>query len=478
MQGVRTNRGCQNCRRRKKGCDFFRPTCSRCQRLGIRCTYEENKFTFVATAGPSGRTSSPKEISRSSTPKPPFALASPSQSSLAETDHDLQTVAAFWSIYLPHEDPALDGSIGGVLSAPWIPAVRSLAQTDSVLRTALEACAFTGFGWVIDNRAFVRRGLLLYGQALKRTNEALRDANEVQTDATLACCRVLSLFEMLNRGQASGGQSQVQDWQAHVDAIIQGMARRKPNAFTLLNWTPPRTSIRDDLFELAALLPGILQQMDMLGDEMLQKRDNLMAPQQLQNSQMLVEQYIEIGVQLREWEANAIELCRIRREELPDNDDDFDQSTPLRLIDVCKRHGDGFFFICTQYWAISIKVYSSTRLFHRQLSSFSQTTAQLSPAPLPDWMNPEPHALNIAHMTSHFFRPEAGLWSAQSAIFPVGHALFYFSVTGRRNSPTFKMMTEAFGQSKNGAVMRDFLDNVVSSDGKQYVSLSNPAGLR
>ncbi|KAK4953345.1 hypothetical protein LTR10_009054 [Elasticomyces elasticus] len=507
MQGVRTNRGCQDCRRRKKGCDFLRPTCSRCQRLGIKCTYEEKKFTFVATAGPSGRTSTPKEISRSSTPKPPFALASPSQSSLAETDHDLQTVAAFWSIYLPHEDPALDGSIGGVLSAPWIPAVRNLAQTDSVLRTALEACAFTGFGWVIDNRAFVRRGLLLYGQALKRTNEALRDANEVQTDATLACCRVLSLFEMLNRGQASGGQSQVQDWQAHVDgtcriirmrgrgrheaghglalydgvrmtAIIQGMARRKPNAFTLLDWTPPRTSIRDDLFELAALLPGILQQMDMLGDEMLQNRDNLMAPQQLQHGQMLVEQCIKIGVQLREWEANAIELCRIRREELPDNDDDFDQSTHLRLIDVCKRHGDGFFFICTQYWAISIKVYSSTRLFHRQLSSFSQITAQLSPAPLPDWMNPEPHALNIAHMTSHFFRPEAGLWSAQSAIFPVGHALFYFSVTGRRGSPTFKMMTEAFGQSKNGAVMRDFLNNVVSSDGKQYVSLSNPAGSR
>ncbi|KAK4902504.1 hypothetical protein LTR27_000439 [Elasticomyces elasticus] len=298
---------------------------------------------------------------------------------------------------------------------------------------------------------------------------------------------------MLNRGQSSGGQSQVQDWQAHVDgtcriirmrgrgrheaghglalydgvrmtAIIQGMARRKPNAFTLLNWTPPRTSIRDDLFELAALLPGILQQMDMLGDEMLQIQDNFMASQQLQHGQELVQQCIDIGVHLREWESNAIELCRIRREELPENDDDSDQSTPLRLINVCKRHGDGFFFICTQYWAISIKVYSSTRLFHRQLSSFSQTTAQLSPRPLPDWMNPEPHALNIAHMTSHFFRAEAGLWSAQSAIFPVGHALFYFSVTGRRNLPTFKMMTEAFGQSKNGAVMRDFLNNVVGHE--------------
>ena len=76
-------------------------------------------------------------------------------------------------------------------------------------------------------------------------------------------------------------------------------------------------------------------------------------------------------------------------------------------------------------------------------------------------MSPEPHALDIAHTASHFFRPEAGLWSAQSSVFPIGGALFYFAVTGRRDSGPFRLMTEAFAESKTGQVMRDFLDKIV-----------------
>ena len=135
----------------------------------------------------------------------------------------------------------------------------------------------------------------------------------------------------------------------------------------------------------------------------------------------------------------------------------------MLLSDVCTRHGNGFFFTCAQYWAISLKAYSSVRLFHRRftdalLSCFAGSLLE----DLPYWANPEPHALNIAQTASHFFRPEAGLWAAQSAVFPVGAALFYFAATGRRESEPFRTMTDAFAESKTGQVMRDFLDKVVN----------------
>ena len=123
-------------------------------------------------------------------------------------------------------------------------------------------------------------------------------------------------------------------------------------------------------------------------------------------------------------------------------------------------HGYGFFFTCAQYWSMCVKLYSAVpRLQHQVVALAMELDSGLKPPKIPEWINAEPAAHHIAYIASHFFSPEAGLWSAQSAIFPIGTALLYFARTGRANSDVVKKMTDAFSNNKAGAIMIDFLQS-------------------
>ena len=415
-----------------------------------------------------------------------------SQRSLARTESVLQVDAQFWDLYLPQEDSVLDGSIGGVLSAPWIPTVRALAEESIHVRIALQACAFAGLGWMQEESSLVQHATGLYAQALEATNNALQDPVDVQSDKILACCRLLSLFELFSRIPASSGtgQSQRSDWRSHVEgtcrivqlrgrerhtsghgvhlydgvrmtAIIHALATRRPNSFTTLDWDMPRLTLRDELFDLAATIPELLQQLDLISANFSREGEPDREDQRLQQSQELVGQCLIICNALRGWEMKALDLCRDKQTAVRKEPNDMDTTTSS-LFDVCTSYGDGFFFICTQYWAICTTLYSSICLFYVQIpSKVDHSSMDIQIPQLPDWIDPEPHANNIAHTTAHYFRPRAGLWSAQSAVFPVGTALSFFARTSRRDSEQFKMMTDAFTTYKAGAVLREFLQNVL-----------------
>jgi len=496
MQGVRTTRGCVGCRRRKKGCDLRKPICGRCSGLNITCHYEDQRLIFVDD-GPTARSRVTAGPAAPSATAPPSIPMSVSQGALTRTNTQLQVDAGFWSIYLTKEDPSLDGSIDGITSAPWIPTVRSLAETDSHLRKTLSALEFAGLGWVRDDRSLVQHSLRLYTDALKETNRALQNVATAQRDATLACCRLLGLFEMLQRSspRVRTDRTQVTDWQSHVDgtcrliqlrgrdkhtsghglnlydsiritSIIHGIARRRPNAFTCLSWdlARPRT-LKDELFDLMSTVPNLFQSIDRVNAHIsggdtgeADTEDFCLACVEL------LQRCLSTVDHLRAWEARALSLCR---RDVPSPGSDagaLDESNTL--ADVCLYHGEGFFFVCTQYWAMCVKMYTANRLFYNQISSFFRTSAPGMSALIPqlsDWMDPEPHAVNIADTTLHFFRSDAGLWSAQSAVFPVGTALFHFAQKGGRDSAHFRTMTDAVSSSRTGAVMRDFLQNIVDS---------------
>ncbi|KAK3070195.1 hypothetical protein LTR53_010890 [Teratosphaeriaceae sp. CCFEE 6253] len=347
------------------------------------------------------------------------------------------------------------------------------------------------------------RALTLRAHSLSRTNAALQDPSEAIKDEVLASCRVLSLFEMLNQGQSTGGPDQITSWQNHIvgatkmvqlrgfdrhvsghgldlydsvriTAVIQGIARRAPNAFLELDWSPPQVTLRDWLYNIAGGLPRLLQTMDQLCArmEVLGNHDEGTVKRTVDLAQSVIVRILALGDMLRGWETEALDLCRQKASSSSTSDCDshwHDLVNQVQLLDVCTSHGDGFFSACVQYWTFSIKTYSSARVFHRriiELLEFKMGGAQSALQPLPTWVDPEPHALNIASTASHFFRPEAGLWGAQCAVFPVGSALFYFAATGRRESEPFRMLTSSFAQSKTGAVMRDFLDKIVNSGGR------------
>lgn len=482
MQGVRTTRGCVSCRTRKKGCDMRKPTCTRCQRLKITCTFEEKKFTFIGQDGGSNSAG---------------YLMSPSSSSLAKTGSALVMDEYFWTNYSPQEDPTLDGSIGGILSAPWIPSIRELAERDADVKQAMQACALAGLGWMNDDRELVMRAASFYAQALKQINIALQDPIAACDDRVLACCRLLILFEMLRRishepSPITPQRNQIADWRLHVNgtcrlvqmrgrsrhlsglgvdlydgtrmtAIIHGLTSRQPNIFTNLNWDMPRSNMRDELYSFINPVPQLLQDFDHFQRDAAGHKDDITCRQHVNRGNDLIQKALSICYALEGWEIEVLMLCfekqssTARTEHL--------QSGPAHergsLYDVCRLHGYGFFSTCTQYWAMCNIFYGSLRNFHFQLQAFMDiwTAGEVAPV-LPEWVSPELPALNVAQVASHFFEPGMGLWAAHAAVFPVSTALRYFATTGRKNSPAFRSMIDAFTKCKTGVIMRDFLDAI------------------
>jgi hypothetical protein len=107
-----------------------------------------------------------------------------------------------------------------------------------------------------------------------------------------------------------------------------------------------------------------------------------------------------------------------------------------------------------------VKVYTAVLHLQRQiLTSVDGFGSNVLATHIPDWVNPEPYAHHIAETAAHYFRPDAGLWAAQAAIFPIGTAMLYFAQSGRDDSHPFQKMDDAYSNTKSGAIMRDFLQS-------------------
>jgi hypothetical protein len=107
-----------------------------------------------------------------------------------------------------------------------------------------------------------------------------------------------------------------------------------------------------------------------------------------------------------------------------------------------------------------VKVYTGVLQLQRQtLALVDGFDSNVPATQVPDWVNPEPYAHQIADTAAHYFNPEAGLWAAQAAIFPIGTALLYFAQSGRHDSLPFQKMDDAYSNTKSGAIMRDFLQS-------------------
>lgn len=425
----------------------------------------------------------------------PATLKSASLGSLMASDVNMQVEAGFWSVYLPHEDPMLDGSIDGVRAAPWLPTVRALAEEYSNVRVTVRAVAYAGLGWMREDQSLVQHGLRLYAQALRETNDMLQNPAHALSDAVLAAWRTLSLFEMFRRGPGAPetGQTQATDWRSHAEGtfrlvqlrgperhisehglnlydgvrmtgVIHGIASRRSNGFTGLSWTlPGPKSLRDKLFDSMNALPQMFQQLDEFSARCDQDSANRDQDGMIYHGKDLLEQCLAVCEFLYTWEMQALKFCydkSICSESSLQAETMGTLQGSWNLADVCLSHGFGFFFLCAQYWSICVKAYSAVVVLQRQITALVENLELDIMLPeVASWIDPEPAAHHIANTASHFFHPEAGLWSAQSAIFPVGTALLYFARSGRHNSEMVDRMNAAFSDNKPGAIMRDFLQS-------------------
>lgn len=347
-----------------------------------------------------------------------------------------------------------------------------------------------------DDRALVMRAAWLYAQALKQTNIALQDPTAACDDRVLGCCRLLILFEMLQRISSEPSpitpqRNQIADWRMHVNgtcrlvqlrgrerhlsgigvdlydgtrmtAIIHGLTSRKPNIFTQLGWSIPKLNMRDELYGLINPVPQLLQEFDCFQDTGAIGNESD-RQQHIELGISLMQKALDVCYALEGWEIEVLMLCYARQSSSssPRSPQSGIAQERTSLYDVCRLHGYGFFSTCTQYWAICNIFYGSLRKFRSQLQTFLDIWALGETAPLlPDWVSPELPALNIAQVAGQYFEPGIGLWAAHAAVFPISTALRYFAKTGRKDSPAFRSMIEAFTSSKTGVIMRDFLNAI------------------
>ena len=123
------------------------------------------------------------------TPSPP--TGAPARS-LSRTAYEIESQGELWSRYLPRDDPGTN-FVGGVYTLPWIRTVQDIASLDNTTGLAVNALATSILGRARSDSALLQESTNLYARALRRTNRALQDPDQAQSDAVLACCKVLAM---------------------------------------------------------------------------------------------------------------------------------------------------------------------------------------------------------------------------------------------------------------------------------------------
>ena len=206
------SKGCQTCRRRKKGCDLQRPSCGQCLKSGNVCGGYRRDLTFIhhsTTNGPADDGSVSFEAFLE--PQLPLSLAS-----IQRTAFEQQCKGLFWDIYMPKGEFEVTDPWMMKCGNPvdWTLMIRQTQEEESALNLAFLALSVSRVGRENKDSRLVQEALKIYGKALRELQAALWDSKRMHTDEILLACMMLGLFEVY---EGSGRKS--------LEAHAQGAAR-------------------------------------------------------------------------------------------------------------------------------------------------------------------------------------------------------------------------------------------------------------
>lgn len=498
-------------RRKKKGCDLNKPTCGQCARLNIACGWDEKKWTFVnqeassSTSTLTVRSRSADALRRRPSPSPPTGSQ---EQSLSRTAFEINAEGEFWTNYYPRDDPETK-YIAGMQTVPWTRTLRDIAAFDPTTRLALNALSTNIVGRSRSDSALLQESTRLYAEALRETNRALQDPVRAQSDAMLACCKILSMYENFRIDQTGTISSQGEDWHKHVEgtcrivelrgpekhvshhghslfedartlAVISGITRRRPNFFTqpawhTIPWKASPRNIQAKLVDIMITLPGLLRSHDQLAQRLSQlnsDRDRFAA---LTDGQNHINRCIRIGESLREWEQDTLLECMEQSSTRTQN-----YAGPLTILEVCKNHGYGFFHVCMHFYVSCLLLYATTWVSYRTIAlavrpdQLPNLPAWMRLPDIPEWMNPRVMAANLVTCVPHYFEPDAGFWGAHAASFAVGSAMHYYAATGGLHSEEMNQLKRLFNEAKLGGVTSNFFKSIANTADTAKGDLTKP----
>ncbi|KAM7186037.1 Sterigmatocystin biosynthesis regulatory protein [Rhypophila sp. PSN 637] len=251
------SKACVTCRKRRKGCDFGRPSCAQCKKHGLECGGCENQRVFVVSTpdvrqpGYSVPPSTVDSSGTSSSQKQRFSgLQSWSRARLIKTDHRRQShnhatstatnfqqlsrpederrcIDLFWKTYFPSGRP-IPHSVIRSYTCTWTETAQNTWQDDDSLRYALWANSLLMMGRQHKEEWMVRESSKMYGRALENLRKSLSMSHSVKKEASIATVKLLSMFEALVHQQQD--PSPPNNWQRHNSGELALFVARKPEA--------------------------------------------------------------------------------------------------------------------------------------------------------------------------------------------------------------------------------------------------------
>ncbi|KAI3529466.1 hypothetical protein CSPX01_15515 [Colletotrichum filicis] len=447
------SKGCNTCRKRKKGCDLQRPSCGQCVKAGLECAGYERKRIFVnVTKPPTGKDFKVTALV-------PVTPALVQTRSLSQSAFEERILELFWDGYMPDAPICSPRSpIMRYSNADWATTVRDLYRTDAALRLSLLALSLGTIGrrdkqqWMIDD------GLKFYCNALTEMNVALRHPKRWKSDALMVTSRILGFYELLYGAddRERHGISQAESWEghslgelalimqrtpeAHIDGhghdlyasgrlhlVISHVKRRRRfplshPAWKTVPWQNVPKTPKDILIDVFVDIPGLLEDLD-----------HMNSCKDLEEKELrrltLIKECWRVDEELNWWLDNLSPNKEL--EELATRG-----SNSPTACDVAVAS------IITLYWTICILTYSTLRL----------AIGTKSPE-LPERTDPRLYCTKIANIVDVFFHPSAGTFGIQSAPLPIGMALVYLnSYEEGFNSETKFKLVSFFGRTANNGI--------------------------
>ncbi|SPN99061.1 uncharacterized protein DNG_02100 [Cephalotrichum gorgonifer] len=232
------SKGCNTCRRRKKGCDLERPVCGQCKKLNLHCAGYERETIWVNLSPDTGLVQRPKR-----TNSPTITLPD----AFARSAYHERYLGMFWQSYLP-AGRAFPFESTRFMSGGWMNELHTLSckDNDSLAKKILLAISLATIGrrdkqpWMVEN------GIQLYGTSLAALAHQLETPLGLADDNNFVASKLLSLYEIASSlGSGKGAFLNEPEWRT-------------------IPWKDIPKTPKDFLGDIFAEVPGIFAELDEL----------------------------------------------------------------------------------------------------------------------------------------------------------------------------------------------------------------------
>ncbi|KAM5341338.1 hypothetical protein ACJ41O_014369 [Fusarium nematophilum] len=447
------SKGCNTCRRRKKGCDLQRPTCGQCQKANLQCGGYKRDTIWVNLTQENGTVRRHRQSD--------VTLAEPLARSAS---HEL-FLGQFWDSYLPNGRAFPEESsqyAGGV----WMNELHGLFRggQQPALNKVLLAISLTSLGQRDDKPWMVENGIKLYGSSLSTLAGQLTPTDGPVSDVLFPTSKLLSLYEILFGHDLQDRLSQVRNWQLHQDGELGFLASRGPESFTtgfahrlfsdgrttlisasiptgstsMLNkpdwrtipWTKVPKNAKDLLGDIFAEIPTLVGDLNSLRAAVDEQSRGMQRDALVQKCWWLEQEWLKWA------EENAPPKSPIA----------LDSLHPTQVFDHLIAAQ-----IMASYWAIGVFIYATLHI----------ASGTWSPATVSE-TDPRVCCKRIIEIIPTFLNPHAGRYGVHGAIFPSIVSLMYLrEVDCGFKSPEERALYAVFSGNRNGRLIRQFVDNMV-----------------